>query len=116
MQGVIDAAFEGARVLIAVHALGYGLLAPRRASWRLVPLSDRAAGILYRLAMTIAAIWAVQRLIEPAADASASLNIELATRGVGAILAAIAIATAMRQLGAQPAGAPERRRAKPGRP
>ena len=104
MQGLIDAAFEGARVLIAVNALGFGLLAPRRAGWRLVPLSDRSAGILYRLAMTMAAIWAVQRLIEPAADASASLNIEVAARGVGAILAAIAMAYAMRQLGAQPGG------------
>ena len=28
MQGVIDAAFEAARVLIAVNALGRGMLAP----------------------------------------------------------------------------------------
>ena len=105
MQGVIDAAFEAARVLIAVNALGRGMLAPGRAAWRLVPVSDRSAGILYRLAMTFAAIWAVERLVEPAADAAASLNLAVATRGVGAILAAIAIAYAMRQLGAQPTGA-----------
>ncbi len=55
--------------------------------------------------MTFAAIWAVERLVEPAADAAASLNIAVATRGVGAVAAAIAIATAMRQLGAQQAGA-----------
>jgi potassium-dependent mechanosensitive channel len=102
MQGVIDAAFEGARVLIAVNALSVGLLAPMRAAWRLVPLSDRSAGILYRLAMTIAAIWAVQRLIEPAADVAASLNIAVAARGVGGILAVIAIAYALRQLGSPP--------------
>jgi potassium-dependent mechanosensitive channel len=105
MQGVLDAAFEAARVLIAVNALGRGLLAPERAAWRLVPISDRSAGILYRLAMTFAAIWAVERLVEPLADAAASLNLAVATRGVGAIIAAIALATAMRQLGAQPAGA-----------
>src|ERR1700677_3908956 len=105
MQGVIDAAFEAARMLIAVNALGRGLLAPGRAAWRLVPLSDRSAGILYRLAMTFAAIWAVERLVEPAADAAASLNIAVATRGVGAILATIAIAYAMQQLGARPTGA-----------
>jgi len=105
MHGVIDAAFEGARVLIAVNALSVGLLAPLRAAWRLVPLSDRSAGILYRLAMTIAAIWAVQRLIEPAADVAASLNIAVAARGVGAVLAVIAIAYALRQLGSQPIGA-----------
>ena len=78
MQGVIDAAFEAARVLIVVNALGRGVLAPRRAAWRLVPMSDRTAAIFYRLAMTIAAIWAVERLIEPAADAVASLNIAVA--------------------------------------
>ena len=55
--------------------------------------------------MTFAAIWAVERLVEPAADAAASLNIAVATRGVGAVVAAIAIAYAMRQLGAQPTGA-----------
>ena len=92
-------------MLIAVNALGRGMLAPGRAAWRLVPISDRTAGILYRLAMTFAAIWAVERLVEPAADAAASLNIAVAMRGVGAILAAIAIAYALRQLGARPAGA-----------
>ena len=55
--------------------------------------------------MTFAAIWAVERLVEPAADAAASLNIAVATRGVGAILAAIAVAYSLRQLGAQPRGA-----------
>jgi small-conductance mechanosensitive channel len=49
MKGVIDAAFEAARVLIAVNALGRGMLAPGRAAWRLVPITDRSAGILYRL-------------------------------------------------------------------
>jgi potassium-dependent mechanosensitive channel len=105
MQGVIDAAFEAARVLIAVNALGRGMLAPGRAAWRLVPISDRTAGILYRLAMTFAVVWAVERLIEPASDAAASLNIAVATRGVGAVIAAIAVAYVLRQLGAQPAGA-----------
>ena len=83
MQGVIDAVFEAARVLIAVNALGRGVLAPGRAAWRLVPMSDRTAAIVYRLAMTIAAIWAVERLIEPAADAVASLNIAVAGAGRG---------------------------------
>jgi potassium efflux system protein len=105
MQGLIDAAFEAARVLIAVNALGRGMLTPGYAAWRLVPLTDRSAGILYRLAMTFAAIWAVERLVEPAADAAASLNIAVATRGVGAVIAAIAVAFALRQLGPQSAGA-----------
>jgi potassium efflux system protein len=105
MQGVIDAAFEAARVLIAVNALARGTLAPGRPAWRLAPMTDRSAAIVYRLAMTIATIWALERLIEPAADAVASLNIAVAGRGVGAVLAALAIAHALRQLGAQPIGA-----------
>src|ERR1700689_4136441 len=105
MQGMIDAPFEAARVLSAVNALGRGLLAPGRAAWRLVPLSDRSPGILYRLGVAFAALWALERLTEPVADAAASLNIAVATRGVGAIIAAIAVGYAMRQLGAQPAGA-----------
>jgi potassium-dependent mechanosensitive channel len=105
MQGVIDAAFEAARVLIAVNALARGMLAPGRQAWRLAPMTDRSAAIVYRLAMTIAAIWAVERLIEPAADAVASLNIAVAGRGVGAVLAALAIAYALRRLGVHPIGA-----------
>ena len=104
MQGVIDSAFAGLRVLIAVNALGRGMLAPERPLWRLAPVSDRTAAILYRLAMTLAAIWAAERLIEPVADAAASLNIAVATRGVGAIFAAIAIAYALRGLEARPPG------------
>ncbi len=92
-------------MLVAVNALGRGVLAPGRAAWRLIPIGDRSSGIIYRLAMTIAAIWAVERLIEPAADAAASLNIAVAARGVGALIVAIAIAYALRQLGSQPIGA-----------
>ncbi len=91
-------------MLIAINALGRGLLAPGRPAWRLVPVSDRSAAILYRLAMTFAAIWAVERLVEPVADAAASLNIAVATRGVGAVVAAIALAYAMRQLGGAAGG------------
>ena len=104
-QGLIDAVFAAARVLIVINALGRGVLAPKRAVWRLVPMTDRTAAIVYRLAMTIAAIWAIERLIEPAADAVASLNIAVAARGAGALLAVLAVAYALRQVGAQPASA-----------
>ena len=83
VQGLIDAALDAARVLIVVNALARGMLAPGLAAWRLVPMSDRSAAIVYRAAMTIAAIWAAERLIEPAADAAASLNIAVAARGGG---------------------------------
>ena len=99
MKGVIDGAFEALRVMIAVNALGRGVLAPGRPAWRLLPMSDRTAAIVYRLAITIATIWAVVRLIEPAADVAASLDIAIAAKGVGAIVVSIAIAYALRGLG-----------------
>src|SRR5208283_1615161 len=80
----------------------------------LIAMSDRSAAIFYRLAMTIAVIWAAERLVEPAADAAASLNIAVAGRAVGATLAALAMAHALRQLGAPlgpAAGAPPARAA-----
>ena len=46
-------------------------------------MSDRSASIVYRAAMAIAAIWAAERLIEPAADAVASLNLAVAGRARG---------------------------------
>src|SRR5208282_5897419 len=105
VQGLIDATLEAARVLIVVNALARGMLAPGLAAWRLAPMSDRSASIVYRAAMAIAAIWAAERLIEPAADAVASLNIAVAGRAVGATLASLAIAYALRQFAAQPARA-----------
>ena len=92
VQGLIDAALDAARALIVVNALGRGMLAPGLEPWRLVAMSDRSAAIFYRLAMTIAAIWAAERLIEPAADAVASLNIAVAARAVGATFASLAMA------------------------
>ncbi len=105
VQGLIDAALDAARVLIVVNALARGMLAPGLGAWRLAPMSDRTASIFYRAAMAIAAIWAAERLIEPAADAVASLNIAVAGRGVGAILVSLVIAYALRQLKARQAGA-----------
>ena len=68
-------------------------------------MGDRPAAIVYRVAMAIAAIWAAERLIEPAADAVASLNIAVAGRGVGAILVSLVMAFALRQFGARRARA-----------
>src|SRR5271154_3673356 len=53
VQGIIDAVLDAARVLIAVNALARGMLAPGLAAWRLVPMSDRSASIVYRAAMAI---------------------------------------------------------------
>jgi potassium-dependent mechanosensitive channel len=101
VQGLVDATLDAARVLIVVNALARGMLAPGLAAWRLVPMSNRSASIFYRAAMAIAAIWAVERLIEPAADAVASLNIAVAGRAVGATLASLVIGYALRRFAAK---------------
>ena len=106
IQGLLDAVLDAARALIVINALGRGLLAPGLKVWRVFSMSDRAAAIFYRAAMTIAAIWAAERLVEPGADAVASLNIAVAGRAVGATFVSIAIAHALRQLAAATAGPP----------
>ena len=109
MQGALEAVLDAARLLIVVNAVGRAMLSPHAEAWRLIPVGDRAARRIVRAAMTIAAIWSAERLIEPAADAVASLNIAVAGRGVGAILVSLTIAYALRQFArsARAAGPPQ---------
>ena len=67
--------------MIVFNALGRAMLAPQDKAWRLVAVSDRSATLIIRAGMTVAAIWGGERLLEPAADAVASLNIAVAVRG-----------------------------------
>ncbi|HME85998.1 MAG TPA: DUF3772 domain-containing protein [Roseiarcus sp.] len=105
IQGVLDAIFDAARLLIVFNALGRAMLAPRDKAWRLVAVSDRSAKLIFRAGMTVAAIWGVERLMEPAADAVASLNIAVAARGLGAALIALVVARLLRRLSTPVPGA-----------
>ena len=99
-KGALDAVLDGLRLLAIANALAHGLLAPGRANWRLVNLSDRSAALIERLWLGVAAILAVERLLEPAVDALGSLNIAVAGRAVGATLAALFLAATLRRLAA----------------
>jgi len=99
-QGALDAILDGLRLLAIANALAHGLLAPGRANWRLVNLSDGSAALIERLWLGVAAILAVERLLEPAVDALGSLNIAVAGRAVGATLAALFLAATLRRLAA----------------
>ena len=101
VEGALDAVLDAARLLIVVNAVGRAMLSPRTPAWRLIPVGDRAARRIVRGATIIAAIWGAERLIEPAADAAASLNIVVAGRALGAALAALVVAYTLRRL--QPA-------------
>jgi small-conductance mechanosensitive channel len=98
VQGGVDALLDGLRIVAAANALGRGMLAPSQPNWRLFDMSDRVAGVLFRFMLIAAAIWAVERLLEPAAEAVGSLNISVAARAVGAALIAVAAARALRSL------------------
>jgi small-conductance mechanosensitive channel len=102
MQGVLDAAFEAVRLLILTNAIGRGMLAPNAKAWRLFAIGDRSAAIIFRGGMTVATIWAAEKLIEPAADAIASLNIAVASRGLSAALVALVAAHTLRRLAPRP--------------
>ena len=112
VRGLIDAVLDAARLLIVFNALGRAMMSPRDRAWRLVPMSDRSASIIYRAAMAIATIWAAERLIEPMADAVASLNIAVAGRAVGATLASLVIAYTLRQPSGSAAPRREMRRSR----
>jgi potassium-dependent mechanosensitive channel len=98
MQGVLDAFLDGARLMIVFNALGRAMLAPNAKSWRLVAVSDRSAALIFRGGMATAAVWAVERLVEPAADAVASLNVAVAGRALGAALIALVAGYTLRRL------------------
>jgi len=100
-QGALDALLDGLRLLAIANAVAHGLLAPGRANWRLVNLSDRAAAQIEQLWLGVAAILAAERLLEPAVDALGSLNIAIAGRAVGATLAALLLAATLRRLTAE---------------
>ena len=106
MQAVLDSIFEAARVLILFNATGRAMLAPHAKPWRLVAVSDRSAQLIFRGGMIIASIWAAEKLLEPAADAVASLYIAVAGRGLGAALIALVAAHTLHRLPASAANPP----------
>ena len=106
IEPFLDAIFDAARVIIVINAVGRSMLAPFAAPWRVVGFSDRSAILIFRAVMTIAAIWAVEREFEPAADAVASLNIAVAARAAGSALIALTVAITLRRLAAALAGPP----------
>jgi potassium-dependent mechanosensitive channel len=98
LQGIEDAFLDGLRLIFVINGLARGLLAPRQRPWRMVDLSDRVAALVFRFWLGVAAIVALERLIEPAADAVASLNITVAARAVGGALVAISMASTLRSI------------------
>ncbi len=98
LQGIQDAFFDGLRLIFVSNGLARGLLAPGQRQWRMVDLGDRVAALFFRFWLIVAVIVALERLVEPAADAVASLNIAVAARAVGGALVALSMASALRSI------------------
>ena len=106
LQGSLDALLDGLRLIALSNALGRGLLAPRRPNWRLLAMSDRVATLLLNLWLSVAVILAAERVLEPAADAVASLDVAVAGRAVGATLVAMLMARTLRLVATSSTTAP----------
>ncbi|MDE2579053.1 MAG: mechanosensitive ion channel family protein [Hyphomicrobiales bacterium] len=94
-------ALAGAVARIAVTAgLARALLAPTRPLWRLAPFSDAVAARLSRLALIVAVIVSLGKIVDSLNEiVNASLPVTAATQGVTALLVVIAMAVELFRLG-----------------
>ncbi len=101
VQSVFEAIGSSvARVAIAT-GIARGLFAPTRPNWRLPPISNGAAARLLGVAVSVVSIVSVTRVCEALNDVvDASFSFSVATRGLGSIMAAIALAVGLWRLGA----------------
>ncbi|WP_395666437.1 DUF3772 domain-containing protein [Methylocella sp.] len=101
---VFAALVAGVARVAAAAGLSRGLFAPSRPGWRLSRVGDAAAARLVSVTVTVAAIMAATRILEALNDAvDASLAFSVATRGVGALVGALALGSGLWRIGADSA-------------
>ena len=101
VERVVAALLGGLAFVAFVHALADAILAPGRASWRLVALADGPAARITNFLVGLAAIIGVGKVFEALNQAiAAALPITVATKGVFALLAALALAELLRRFAA----------------
>ena len=85
--------------LVAVSTgLARGLLAPKSPNWRLPPLWDLGAGLLYHATITIAIVVAIEKFIEAINEViQVALPTAVATRGLGAAAVAMVLVHQVRK-------------------
>jgi len=98
LQGVVAALLDGLRRIAITNAIARAMLSPKQPVWRLAPLGDEAAGRLTRLAVVVAVVWSISRLVEAIAESVLSYNVLVLTRGLSAIVIAAIAASAFRKL------------------
>ncbi len=106
IQTVFNAVGVDVTRMALTFGLARGLFAPTRPNWRLPPISDAAAARLVGVAISVAGILLITRFCEALNDViDASLAFSVATRGLGALLAATALAIGLWRVGSDAADA-----------
>ncbi|VTZ49583.1 MscS Mechanosensitive ion channel [Methylocella tundrae] len=101
LQAVFEAIGSGVLRIAVAAGIARGLFAPTRPNWRVPPIGDSAAALLVGVATAVASIVSATRLCEAFNDAvDGSLSFSVATRGLGALMAAIALAVGLWRVGA----------------
>ena len=99
LQGVQDAVFDGLKLIFVTNAIARGLLALGYPKWRMVDFSEPVVQRIWRVWIGVAAIVAVEKVLEPIDDAVvASLSVTVATRGLCALVAVLFMAQSLRRI------------------
>jgi small-conductance mechanosensitive channel len=95
-QPVLSAISDAVARVSVTAGLVWGLLAPGRPEWRMFDLSEPVVDRMTRMAMTIALILSVVKILESVFDAAAAaLVVTVAIRGVGAVAVAAVLAAGL---------------------
>ncbi len=79
-----------------VEALVDALLSPNKPTWRVIPVDDAAAGRLVKLAVGLAVVVSIGRMIESLNGAiAAALPVSIVTRGLFALATAVILAVGL---------------------
>jgi potassium efflux system protein len=98
IERIVAAFLAGLAFVALVRALADAILAPGRPNWRLVALADAPADRTANFVVGIAALIAVGKVLEALNHAiAAALPVSVATKGVFALLAALALAELLRR-------------------
>ena len=98
LQSGFDGLLDGLRLIAVAYAFGISLFAPREPNWRMFSLGNRPAAILFRYLIITATVWGAEKLFEAVAEETASLNIAIASRALGALLIGLAGVVALRRI------------------
>ena len=91
-----DAFGNGVIRVATTTAIMSGVFAPLHPNWRLPKVTDAAANGVMQAALSVAVIVSITRLFESLNDViGASLSVSVATRAVGTLIGALAVAVAL---------------------